>query len=228
MTWADGKASVKCGDKQPLRKDNRTDATRCLIKGATTSMEVWIASPQWPRLDIILLFACWNWWTLVEPGTVVYVKETDENTQRQPPPSSTQSDQPIVGESPPKCMYSFVVNELDSSKCPMLFQNLPPMQNEEPTGRRGGNTINSAFDGEGLNKRIAMLEDKLAQEMEDNNNLRSSLAEHTKLLRKAEKTLSTQSVNLTNLVLNMHDLKHKLNKQKTVWKNMDNKLLGEF
>ena len=181
-------------------------------------METWIAVPQWLRLDIILLCACWNWSTLVEPGTVVYVKETEGDMGQQ------QSDQPVMGESPPKCMYSFVVSELDSSKCPMLLQNLPPMQNEEPTGRRG---TNSVLDVDELNKRIAMLEDKLSQEMVDNNNLRSSLEEHNKLLRKAEKTLSTQSVNLTNLVLNMHDLKHKLNKQKTVWRNMDNKLSGE-
>ena len=185
-------------------------------------MEAWIVVPQWLRLDIILLCACWNWCTLVEPGTVVYVRETGEDTV-----GEQQSDKSIRGESPPKCMYSFVVNELDSSKCPMIFQNLPPMQNEEPTGRRGGHGTNSVHEVDELNKRIAMLEDKLSQEMEDNNNLRSNLEEHTKLLRKAEKTLSTQSVNLTNLVLNMHDLKHKLNKQKTVWRNMDNKLSGE-
>ena len=186
-----------------------------------------MAVPPWLKLDIIWICVCWNWWTLVEPGTVVYVKETDDITQGQSPPS-TQSDQPVASESPPKCMYSFVVNELDSSKCPMLFQNLSPMQNEQPTGRRGGHAIKSSLDAEELNKRIAVLEDKLAQEMEDNNNLRSNLDEHTKLLRRAEKTLSTQSVNLTNLVLNMHDLKHKLNKQKNVWKNMDNKLLGKL
>ncbi len=100
------------------------------------------------------------------------------------------------------------------------------MQNEEPTGRRHDASSGAAA-VDVLTKRIATLEGKLTQEMEHNANLRSSLDEHNKLLRRAEKTLSTQSVNLTNLVLNMHDLKHKLNKQKNVWRNMDNKLSGE-
>lgn len=80
-------------------------------------------APNWLRLDIVLWCVCWP--GLLQAGTVVYVKETGEDSEA----TSTNGNQPLAGgESPPKCMYSFVVNELDSSKCPMLFQNMPPMQ----------------------------------------------------------------------------------------------------
>ncbi len=97
-------------------------------------MEVWTAHvTHWRKLDTVLLCLCWL--GLLQAGTVVYVKETGEDpegrtsTEGQPSPA-------MIGETPPKCMYSFVVNELDSSKCPMLFQNMPSMQVRRQTSHK--------------------------------------------------------------------------------------------
>ena len=187
------------------------------------------------RLHLFLELALCLWIgpPLVQLKTQIYVQET---TGQDEIDSQQQDDEPLIGQKAPHCKYSFVVNEVDSSKCPILLDNLnshyksSAMQSEQPMGRRGrhGNGFrNQAHFGDNrLHKRIEMLEDKLSKETEENQVLRTSLDEHSKLLMQAEKTLANQNVNLTNLLLNMHDINHKLNKQRMVWRNMDNKLSG--
>ncbi len=189
------------------------------------------------RLHLLLEISLCLWIcpSRVQLRTQIYVQETGQDEMDTQP----QADQPNMGEKPPKCKYSFVVNELDSSKCPILLDNLnshyksTAMQSEQPMGRRGrhGNGFRNQannYEDSRLNKRIEMLEDKLSKETEENQVLRTSLEEHSKLLMRAEKTLDNQNVNLTNLLQNMQDLNYKLNKQRMVWRNMDNKLSGMY
>ena len=107
------------------------------------------------------------------------------------------------GQPPPKCMYSFVVNELDSAKCPLLLQHMYGYQREQsayrghPHHRRPHpDTANQYND---LAKRVADVEQKVFQELRAKDDVAKDLEEQETLLKSTQINLLRQKSNITQV-----------------------------
>ena len=139
---------------------------------------------------------------------------------------SSASSQTIVtdragegGQPPPKCMYSFIVNELDSAKCPLLLQHMYGYQQEQASHR------NEAKYGDVV-KRLDSLEMKIYAELNENRNIKKNLDNQEKVLKTAQASMETQQVNITNVLKSVTDLTLAMRKQRNYYKDLDAKLAG--
>ncbi len=131
------------------------------------------------------------------------------------------------GQSAPNCMYSFIVNELDSSKCPLLLQQMQNMQNEQPKDKYRQEMNDEDYKNlEELSSRMETLETKLYQEIAENRNIEKDILQQDTLVKRTEQVMKYHQHNITMLMSAVRRLEITLGKQKVYWKNVDNKLAG--
>lgn len=128
------------------------------------------------------------------------------------------------GQPPPKCMYSFVVNELDSAKCPLLLQHMYGYQREQQSSFRGGGRSNAHYDA--LLKRVETIEKKMFQEASENREIETSLEQQQQLLKSTQISVIRQQANITDLLKTVNDVTHGVKKTRTYYKDLDAKLAG--
>ena len=148
-------------------------------------------------------------------------------TSKVPVTTVTKDDSTPNGQSPPNCMYSFVVNELDSSKCPMVLQQMQNMQNEQPKHKSEAELSEADLETiDNMQFKMESLQTKLYQEIAENRKIEKDLLEQGKVVQKTERSMIYHEHNITRLMSAIKRLEITLQKQRIYSKNVDNKLAG--
>lgn len=101
-----------------------------------------------------------------------------------------------------QCTYNFVVNELDSTKCPTLQSDNkkpPGFQNDQEILNRYYENLNMNKDFDNLVRRIDTLENKLLREVAKNRELERDILELENTVKHLEKTVNYNEQNVTNV-----------------------------